>query len=87
MRTEEWLELIEEYKEYMKMCGYSDNTIKYEITALRRILREFGDIDKVTEDDIQRKYWFKSKYTRRNTMQALRNFKRWLRVVRKHGQD
>ena len=87
MRAEEWLELINEYEEYMKRRGYSDSTIKYEITALRRILREFGDLGGVTEDDIQRKYWFKSKYTRRNTMQALRNFKRWLRGVKGYGQD
>jgi len=85
MKTEEWLELINEYEEYMKMSGYSDSTIKHEIRNLRRVLREFGDLDKVTEEDIWRRYAFKSKYSRRNMQQALKNFRRWLRECGRNG--
>ena len=39
MEAEEWLKLIEAYRCEMKRQGYSESTIKYEVMALRRILR------------------------------------------------
>ena len=73
-----WNELINKFGEHMKERGYSENYIRSHIHALRRILREFGDLSNVDENVIWQRYANKSKHLRKNMQQALRAFKKWL---------
>jgi len=77
-RADFWKEAITHFAEYMKARGYKDSYIRTQVMALKRILREFGDLGEVTDQDIWERYSHRSKYLRKNMQQALRAFKKWL---------
>ena len=76
-KMEFWEFMIDKFAEYMKEQGYSGEYVKVVRKNLRKLLREFGDLSDIDENAIWQKYMNKSKYTRKNMQQALRNFKKW----------
>jgi len=77
-KMEFWEFMIDKFAEHQKMLGYKDSTIRTRVRALKRLLREFGDLSNVDENMIWQKYSNKSKHLRKSMQQSLRIFKEWL---------
>jgi len=78
-RQKFWEQAISVFEKELRLRGYAESTVKLHVSNLKRLLREFGDLEAVNKQKIWEKYNGRSRHMRRNLYRALDLFKRFLR--------
>lgn len=87
MSYREIYEITEEFKEWLRSQYYSESYTRDIVMKARRLLREFGDVEKVDEKAIWQRYMNYSKGYRHGMMSALKLFRKFLRECGINGED
>lgn len=86
-KEEFWLSVIRAFEQEQITRGYSESYVKEQGKALRRLLREFGDLGELDENAIWHKYMYHSKSYRTQMTNALKAFRKFLNGGVQNGQD
>lgn len=85
MSYKEIYEITNKFWEHLVRQGYAESYARQIVMGARRLLREFGDINKVDENAIWQRYMYHSKRYRNMLVSSYRLFKKFLEEEGRNG--
>lgn len=78
MSYQEIYEITGRFWDHLKRQGYADTYARQMVMGIRRLLREFGDLEEINEKAIWQRYMNYSKGYRNGLVSAYKLFKKFL---------